>query len=129
MEIGQTYSLKSVVKESQLACQVGSGCVSVFATPMMIALVEQCAAACVQGDLPEGDSTVGTLMNMTHSSATPVGMEVGASATITAIEGRTITFAVKAWDACGPIGEGVHQRVIIHVDRFNQKAAAKGQPA
>lgn len=125
MEIGKTLTITETVEESKLACNVGSGAVEVFATPMMIALIEKCAAACVQDELPEGDATVGTLINVSHVAATPVGMKVSATATITAVEGRKICFSVKAEDECGLIGEGTHERVIIHVDRFNDKAKAK----
>lgn len=125
MEIGKTLTITETVEESKLACNVGSGAVEVFATPMMIALIEKCAAACVQDELPEGDATVGTLINVSHVAATPVGMKVSATATITAVEGRKICFSVKAEDECGLIGEGTHERVVIHVDRFNDKAKAK----
>lgn len=125
MEIGKTLTIIETVEESKLACNVGSGAVEVFATPMMIALIEKCAAACVQDELPEGDATVGTLINVSHVAATPVGMKVSATATVTAVEGRKICFSVKAEDECGLIGEGTHERVIIHVDRFNDKAKAK----
>ena len=125
MEIGKTLTITETVEESKLACNVGSGAVEVFATPMMIALIEKCAAACVQDELPEGDATVGTLINVSHVAATPVGMKVSATATVTAVEGRKICFSVKAEDECGLIGEGTHERVIIHIDRFNDKAKAK----
>ena len=125
MELGKTHSVTLTVDESKLACNVGSGSVQVYATPMMIALIENCAAACVQDELPEGDTTVGTLINVSHVAATPCGMNVTATATLTAIDGRMLTFHVKAEDECGLIGEGEHQRVIVHTDKFNAKAAAK----
>ena len=125
MEIGKTYSVSLTVDESKLACSVGSGSVEVYATPMMIALIENCAAACVQDELPEGDTTVGTLINVSHVAATPCGMKVTATATLTAIDGRQLTCHVKAEDECGLIGEGEHQRVIVHTDKFNAKAKAK----
>lgn len=125
MEVGKKYTITETVTEAALAKNVGSGCVEVFATPMMIALIEKTAAACVQEELPEGDSTVGTAINVSHVAATPAGMKVTATAEITAVEGRTVTFAVKAEDEKGLIGEGTHQRVIIHINRFNEKAKAK----
>lgn len=125
MELGKTHSVTLTVDESKLACNVGSGSVQVYATPMMIALIENCAAACVQDELPEGDTTVGTLINVSHVAATPVGMKVTATATLTAVDGRMLTFHVKAEDECGLIGEGEHQRVIVHTDKFNAKAASK----
>ena len=125
MEIGKTYSVSLTVDESKLACSVGSGSVEVYAPPMMIALIENCAAACVQDELPEGDTTVGTLINVSHVAAPPCGMKVTATATLTAIDGRQLSFHVKAEDECGLIGEGEHQRVIVHTDKFNAKAKAK----
>ncbi len=125
MEIGKTHRISLTVDESKLACSVGSGSVEVYATPMMIALIENCAAACVQDELPEGDTTVGTLINVSHVAATPCGMKVTATATLTAIDGRQLSFHVKAEDECGLIGEGEHQRVIVHTDKFNAKAKAK----
>ena len=96
MEVGKKYTITETVTEAQLAKNVGSGCVEVFATPMMIALIEKTAAACVQEDLPQGDSTVGTAIQVSHVAATPAGMKVTATVEITAVEGRAITFAVKA---------------------------------
>ena len=125
MTIGKTHTVTLTVDESKLACNVGSGSVEVYATPMMIALIENCAAACVQSELPEGDTTVGTLINVSHIAATPCGMTVTATATLTAIDGRMLTFHVKAEDECGLIGEGEHQRVIVHTDKFNAKAQSK----
>lgn len=125
MNIGKTHSITITVDESKLACRIGSGSVQVYATPMMIALIEECAAACVQDELPEGDTTVGTLVNVSHLAATPAGMKVTATATLTAVDGRTLSFHVKAEDQCGLIGEGEHQRVIVHTDKFNAKAQAK----
>lgn len=125
MELGKTHRITITVDESKLACQIGSGMVQVYATPMMIALIEECAAACVQDQLPEGDTTVGTLVNVSHVAATPAGMKVTATATLTAIDGRKLSFRVKAEDECGLIGEGAHERVIIHTDKFNAKAQSK----
>ncbi len=127
MEIGKVFTITETVTADKLACNVGSGAVQVFATPMMIALIEKCAAACVQDELPAGDCTVGTLLNVSHVAATPVGMKVTATAALTAIDGRKLTFSVKAEDECGLIGEGSHERVIVHTDKFNAKAASKAK--
>lgn len=127
MTTGKIFSITEIVTDSQLASEVGSGMVNVFATPMMIALIEKTAAACVQDELPEGDTTVGTSINVSHVAATPAGMKVTATVTLTAVEGRKLEFFVKAEDECGVIGEGTHERVIIHTDRFNEKAQQKLQ--
>ncbi len=127
MEIGKVFTITETVTEDKLACSVGSGAVQVFATPMMIALIEKCAVACVQDELPEGDCTVGTLLNVSHVAATPLGMKVTATVTLTAVDGRKLTFSVKAEDECCLIGEGSHERVIVHTDKFNAKAASKAK--
>ncbi len=123
--IGRKKEVTVTVTEEMLACHVGSGDVKVFATPMMIALMEQAASGCVKELLEEGQTTVGTSMNTSHISATPCGMKVTASAEITSWEGKGITFAVKAYDEAGLIGEGTHSRVIVPKERFEQKAQAK----
>ena len=96
--IGKTKEITVTVTSDMLACNVGSGEVSVYATPMMIALMEQAAASCVKEALEEGQTTVGTSMNTTHVAATPCGMKVTASAQVLSWEGRSITFHVKAYD-------------------------------
>ncbi len=104
---------------------VGSGALEVLATPIMIAKMEQAAWTAVAPHLEDGAGTVGTLMNVQHVSATPVGMEVTCKAELTAVEGRKLVYRVTAWDAKGPIGEGVHERAIIQNDRFLSKAQKK----
>ncbi len=123
--IGRKREVTVTVTPQMLASHVGSGEVDVFATPMMIALMEQAAAGCAKEFLEEGQTTVGTEMNTSHVSATPCGMKVTACAEITAWEGRSITFSVKACDEAGVIGEGTHSRVVVPKERFEQKAQAK----
>ena len=115
--------------ENQLACNVGSGLVSVFATPMMIAAIENTAAASVAGELEEGKTTVGTLVNVSHVAATPEGMEVRIETELTEIapNGKILTFKVAAYDEAGLIGEGTHQRVVVLREKFEARAQAKGQ--
>lgn len=108
---------------------VGSGTLDVLATPVMIAKMEQAAWTAVAPFLEEGAGTVGTLMNARHVSATPLGMEVTCRAELTAVEGRKLVFQVTAWDAAGPIGEGVHERAVIQNDRFVEKANRKLEEA
>ena len=121
--IGRKREVTVTVTPQMLASHVGSGEVDVFATPMMI--MEQAAAGCAKEFLEEGQTTVGTEMNTSHVSATPCGMKVTACAEITAWEGRSITFSVKACDEAGVIGEGTHSRVVVPKERFEQKAQAK----
>ena len=121
MEIGIKGEQKLVVTADKLACNVGSGLVAVFATPMMI------AAGSVAPYLEEGKTTVGTLVNVSHVAATPEGMEVRIETELVEIapNGKMLTFKVAAYDEAGLIGEGTHQRAIVAKERFEQKAQAK----
>lgn len=123
--VGMKGRAETVVTPENTAAAVGSGLVPVFATPAMIALMENAAVNAVQEALEEGQGTVGTLLNVTHDAATPVGMKVWAEAEITAVEGRKLTYTVTAFDEAGPIGKGEHQRFVIQADRFLAKAQAK----
>lgn len=127
MKIADRYENSIVVSKEMLANAVGSGEVDVFATPMMIALMENTAAKCVADSLEEGQTTVGTSINVTHCAATPVGMKVTCEAIVMEIDKRTIIFHVSASDECGIIGGGTHTRVIVDKDRFEKKAASKLQ--
>ena len=123
--VGMKGRAEIVVTPENTAAAVGSGLVPVFATPCMIALMENAAVNAVQAQLEEGQGTVGTLLNVSHDAATPVGMKVWAEAEVTAVEGRKLTYTVAAFDEAGPIGKGIHQRFIIQADRFLAKAEAK----
>ena len=125
LTIGSKGRAEVLVTGANTAAAVGSGLVPVFATPHMIALMENAAVNAVQTGLEPGQGTVGTRLEVTHDAATPVGMKVWAEAELTAVEGKKLTFAVKAFDEAGPIGGGVHERFIITVDRFLAKAEAK----
>jgi len=129
LEKGMKGHLEFTVTEDKLASKVGSGLVNVFATPMMIAAIEQTAAASVQGALDEGCTTVGTLVNVSHVAATPEGMKVTVDTELTEVSpnGRMLTFCVKAFDEAGLIGEGTHQRAVVLKERFEEKAAAKAR--
>ena len=125
IEVGLKGRSETVVTQHNTANAIGSGLVPVFATPYMIALMENAAVNAVQTGLEPGQGTVGTRLEVTHDAATPVGMKVWAEAELTALEGKKLTFAVRAFDEAGPIGGGVHERFIITVDRFLAKAEAK----
>ena len=113
------------VSESDLAVNVGSGSLPVFATPTMIMLMEKAACNCL-ADFLEGDETsVGTEMNVKHVSATPCGMNVTAEAVLTEVNGREFTFRVKASDEAGVIGEGLHKRFLVYGEKFTAKTNAK----
>lgn len=127
MEIGIKGEQKFVVTADKLANQVGSGLVAVYATPMMIAAIENTAAGSVAPYLEEGKTTVGTLVNVSHVAATPEGMEVRVETELVEIapNGKMLTFKVAAYDEAGLIGKGTHQRAIVAKERFEAKAQAK----
>ncbi|MCF2671439.1 thioesterase [Butyricicoccus pullicaecorum] len=127
MEIGTKGFNELTVTEDKLACSVGSGLVAVYATPMMIAGIENTAAASVASQLPEGKTTVGTLMNVSHVAATPCGMKVHFETELTAVSpnGKMLTFRVAAYDEAGLIGEGTHERAVVDKARFEAKAQSK----
>lgn len=121
MEVGLKYESTVVVSPSNTAATLGSGDMDVFATPAMVALMENAAMLAVVAHLPEGSATVGTQMNTSHIKASPLGATITASAELTEVEGRKLTFAVKAWDEKGVIGEGVHTRFVVDRERFLSK--------
>ena len=114
-----------IVTEQQTAKYLGSGELAVFATPCMIALMENTAYKSVQPFLDPGQGTVGTLLNVKHLAATPVGMEVRCETKLIEIDRKRLVFEVEAFDACGLIGEGTHERFVIDNQKFMQKANGK----
>ncbi len=125
LTIGTTLTLTTTVTEEKTAAAMGSGTLPVFATPSMIALMEETAYKAVQDTLDEGCGSVGTLLNVKHMAATPLGMQVSCEATLTEIDGRRLVFAVRAFDEAGPVGEGIHERFIVQNEKFLAKTNAK----
>lgn len=125
LTVGLKGRAEAIVTEQNTAAAVGSGSLPVFATPMMIALMEKAATAALEGHLEEGQSSVGTRMDVSHDAPTSVGMRVWAEAELTALEGRALTFSVTAFDEAGPIGKGSHTRFIILNEKFMVKANGK----
>lgn len=117
--------LEETVTPEMSAARVGSGLVDVFATPMMIALVEKTCNESVLPYLDEGQGTVGTLVNVAHTAATPIGMRVWCESELVEVDRRRLVFSVKAFDECGPIGEGLHERFIIDTAKFAANALSK----
>ena len=109
------------------ARHLGSGNVEVLATPAMIALMEQAAVRAVDPLLPEGQKTVGVAVEVKHLAPTPVGMEVSARAELIEVDGRKLLFKVEAHDEKEKVGEGLHRRVIIDVERFASKVKEKAK--
>ncbi len=125
IEPGLKGRLETIVTDAETALNVGSGKVRVFATPMMIALIEKTASLSLEPLLEEGQGSVGTMINVSHCAATPVGMKVWAETEVTEVDRRRIVFSVKAYDECGLIGEGTHERFIIDTAKFQAKADSK----
>ncbi|MDI9495775.1 MAG: thioesterase family protein [Bacillota bacterium] len=118
LSIGLKYKEEKTVKMEDTAKIFGSGAAEVFATPMMIGLMEAASMNCVKDYLPEGHSTVGTLVNVKHISATRVGKKVWAEAELIEIDRRRLVFKVTAYDEDKQIGEGTHERFIIDEEKF-----------
>lgn len=114
-----------IVGEQHTAPRVGSGLVHVLATPVMINLFEAAALDAVDQYLPAGYQSLGTVLNVRHIAATPVGMKVRATAEIVRVEGRTVFLKVRAEDEKELIGDGLHERVVVNVEKFSQRVAKK----
>jgi len=122
---GLKGSVHLTVGAEHTAPSIGSGKVPVLATPVMINLIEAAALAAVEHLLPEGHQSLGIHLDVRHFAATPIGMEVTATAELTAVDGRTLTFAVTARDEKEAIGGGTHQRVVVNVARFDERIQRK----
>ncbi len=123
--VGMVGRAEAQVEREDTALEVGSGSLLVYATPCMVALMEGAACDALEDALAEGQTTVGTSLNIEHISATPVGLDVHAEATVTAVEGKVITFDIRAYDEIGEIGHGTHKRVLINSQKFLEKTYAK----
>ena len=113
------------VGEEHTAPRIGSGAIHVLATPVMINLIEAAALAAVERLLPAGHQSLGTVLNVRHIAATPVGMRVTATATVQKVDGRTVYFTVEARDERELIGDGTHERVVVNVEKFDQRVKRK----
>ena len=125
IETGIKGHKDQIVTPAMSAARVGSGLVDVFATPMLVALVEQTCYESVLPYLDEGQGTVGTLVNVSHVSATPIGRRVWCDSELTEVDRRRLVFSVKAYDEAGLIGEGTHERFIIDTAKFMEKLNSK----
>ena len=123
--VGMKAEVGTLVEREDTAREVGSGSLLVYATPCMVAMMEGAACEAIAQGLSENETTVGIELNIQHLAATPVGMEVRAEATVTALEGKVITFEVKAFDEAGEIGRGTHKRVIVNSQKFLERAYNK----
>ena len=125
LETGIKGTRTVTVNEENTAKAMGSGTLDVFATPALIALMEETCWRSVANELEEDCGTVGTLLEIKHTAPTPVGMKVTCESTLTEVDGRRLVFEVIARDAKGVVGEGRHERFIIQNEKFQVKANAK----
>ena len=123
--VGMKAEVGTLVEREDTAKEVGSGSLLVYATPCMVALMEGAACEAIEEALGEDKTTVGIELNIQHTSATPVGLEVRAEAEVTAVDGKIITFELRAFDEAGEIGKGIHKRAIVPVQKFLDKAYSK----
>lgn len=125
ISIGMKAEVYSNVEREDTAKEVGCGDLLVYSTPCMVALMEGAACEAIAEAMKDGSTTVGTSLNIEHISATPVGLDVRATAEVTAVEGKVITFAIKAYDEAGEIGRGTHQRVLVNSQKFLERTYNK----
>ncbi|HHX21914.1 MAG TPA: thioesterase family protein [Clostridiales bacterium] len=122
---GLKHELTITVEDKLTAAAVGSGALPVFSTPSMIALMEMCARDAVQPHLDEGWGSVGTLVEVRHLSATPVGLTVRCECELLEVKGKRLLFSVRAYDPHGLIGEGQHERYLVDNEKFMARATEK----
>ena len=125
LEVGLKGKVISEVEREDTAQEVGSGSLLVYATPCMVALMEGAACDSIAEALPEGKTSVGIELSISHVSATPVGLEVYAEAELTAVDKNILTFRVSAYDESGLIGEGTHKRAVVTTQKFLEKTYEK----
>lgn len=125
IEPGREGSVEVRVDQSMTAAAIGSGAVEGLSTPSMIALMEAAAIRAL-GDLPDGQATVGTFVDVRHLAPTPVGMVVVATAVVSEVEDRRVVFSLTAHDGVGLIGEGTHGRYIVRLDTFAERLRDRG---
>lgn len=125
LEIGLQGHQELTVTEELTAKAMGSGELLVFATPAMLALMEKTAYQSVAAELEEGSGSVGTMVHLTHSAASPLGMKVICDSKLVAVDGRKLTFEIEARDEAGVIVQATHERFIIVNEKFQAKTDAK----
>jgi len=125
LTVGSEGEVQDLVTEENTAKKYGSGDIEVYATPAMIGLMENAALKVVDPQLPEGYATVGMHLDVEHLAATPIGMNVKAKAVLKEIDGKKLTFFVQAFDEQDKIGEGIHTRYIVKVEKFLQQTKIK----
>ncbi len=127
LQPGIKGKIELTVDESVSAMRAASGEMNVFGTPFVIALMEQTADKSVRPYLEEGCATVGTMVNMNHTAATPMGMKAYAESELLEVDGRRLVFSVKVFDEVGQVADGMHERFIIHKEKFMKKTNSRGK--
>lgn len=122
---GLVGDAEASVNENNTALAVGSGNLKVFATPMMLALMEEASCNALKGKLPEGYETVGMSVDIVHLAPTPINMKVKAKAKLINVDKRKLTFEVEAFDERERVGSGTHQRFLIESNKFMEKCNNK----
>ena len=125
IKVGIVGEVKDIVNDRNIAKTLRSGELKVYATPAMVAIMEEAAYKSIQSELEDGKGTVGTVMNIRHIDSTPIGMEVTAKSELIEVDRRRLVFKVEAFDEHGKIGEGIHERFIIDNDSFQNKTDNK----
>ena len=127
LSLGLRAEVRTTVDRSNVASSFGSGLIDVFATPAMVALMENAASSAVQPVLPAGSITVGTRIDIRHLAATPAGLQVRATAELVEIDNRRLVFRVEAFDPKERVGEGIHERMIVDAARLLTRAREKAE--
>lgn len=127
LKVGIKGRQEVMVTEDNSASALGSGLLEVFATPAMAALIEKTAWMSVDPYMNDGEGTVGTVLNIKHMAATPVGMTVWCESELIEVDGRRLVFHVDVYDGKGKVGEGEHERFVINNEKFMAKALKKAE--
>jgi fluoroacetyl-CoA thioesterase len=128
ISVGLKHEVVRLVEERFTAFHIGSETIKVLSTPSMIGFMERASLELVQPYLAEGQTTVGTLVNVRHLAATPMGQAVRVISEVVEVEGRRLVFHVEVWDAQEKAGEGLHERFVIDMERYLKRVQAKIQP-
>ena len=124
---GLNAKVEMTVSEAETAAHLGSGTIAVYATPALVALMENAAIRALEGNLPPGQTTVGGHIEVRHLAATPIGMQVHAHAELVEVQGRKLSFRIQAWDEVEQIGEANHTRFIVDESSFMERVREKGK--
>jgi len=127
LQPGLSAEVKITVSETETAVYLGSGSIPVYATPALVALMENAAVRALEGHLPPGHTTVGGQIDLRHLAATPIGIQVRARAELTGVQGRKLSFHIQAWDEVEQVGEASHARILVNEEAFMTKVNAKGK--